>query len=153
MLSDNTKFKNILVPLDGSEYSLKALEYAYLMAKGFNAKLTALYVIPSSIRYNGLLNKENAEINSSFKQIIQVSYIEAQKWLKDITQKRDIEILTEVIIAEESIVSEIIEFAEREKIDLIIMGTRGRTGFKKILLGSVASGVVTYSHCPVLVIR
>ncbi|HEX2407681.1 MAG TPA: universal stress protein [Nitrososphaeraceae archaeon] len=152
-MSDDTKFKNILVPLDGSQYSLKALEYAYLMAKGFNAKLTSLYVIPSSIRYNSLLNKENAEINSSFKQIIQVSYIEAQKWLKGITQKRDIEIVTEVIIAEESIVSEIIEFAERKKIDLIIMGTMGRTGFKKILLGSVASAVVTYSHCPVLVIR
>jgi nucleotide-binding universal stress UspA family protein len=58
-----------------------------------------------------------------------------------------------VIIAEESIVSEIIEFAERENIDLIIMGTRGRTGFKKLLLGSVASGVVNFAHCPVLVIR
>jgi nucleotide-binding universal stress UspA family protein len=58
-----------------------------------------------------------------------------------------------VIIAKESIVSEIIEFAELRSIDLIIMGTRGRTGFKKLLLGSVASGVVTYAHCPVLVIR
>jgi nucleotide-binding universal stress UspA family protein len=58
-----------------------------------------------------------------------------------------------VIIAEESIVSEIIEFAERENIDLIIMGTRGRTGFKKLLSGSVASGVVNFAHCPVLVIR
>jgi len=58
-----------------------------------------------------------------------------------------------VIIAEESIVSEIIEFAERENIDLIIMGTRGRTGFKKLLLGSVASGVVNFAHCPVLVLR
>jgi nucleotide-binding universal stress UspA family protein len=58
-----------------------------------------------------------------------------------------------VVIAEESIVSEIIEFAERENIDLIIMGTRGRTGFKKLLLGSVASGVVNFAHCPVLVIR
>lgn len=58
-----------------------------------------------------------------------------------------------MIIAEESIVSEIIEFAERENIDLIIMGTRGRTGFKKLLLGSVASGVVNFAHCPVLVIR
>jgi nucleotide-binding universal stress UspA family protein len=58
-----------------------------------------------------------------------------------------------VIIAEESIVSEIIEFGERENIDLIIMGTRGRTGFKKLLLGSVASGVINFAHCPVLVIR
>lgn len=99
------------------------------------------------------MNKENSKINSPFNQIIQVSYIEAHNWLKDMTKKIDLEIVTEVIIAEESIVSEIIEFAERENIDLIIMGTRGRTGFKKLLLGSVASGVVNFAHCPVLVIR
>ena len=153
LLSDNTKFKNILVPLDGSEYSIKALEYAGRMAKGFNSKLIALYILPSSIRYNLSSNNENSEINSQFNQIIQGSYIEAQNWVKDMAKKIDIEIGTEVIIAKESIVSEIIEFAEQRSIDLIIMGTRGRTGFKKLLLGSVASGVVTYSHCPVLVIR
>ncbi len=152
-MSDNTKFKNILVPLDGSEYSIKALEYAGIMAKSFNSKLIALYILPSSIRYNFSSNKENSEINSPFNQIIHVSYIEAQNWLKDIRKKIDIEIVAEVIIAKESIVSEIIEFAELRSIDLIIMGTRGRTGFKKLLLGSVASGVVTYAHCPVLVIR
>ena len=152
-MSDDTRFKNILVPLDGSEYSRKALEYAAIMAKGFNSKLIALYVLPSSIRYNLFLNEENSEINSSFNQIIQVSYIEAQNWLKDMAKKIDIGIVTEVVIAEESIVSVIIEYAERESIDLIIMGTKGRTGLKKLLLGSVASGVVTYAHCPVLVIR
>lgn len=99
------------------------------------------------------MNKENSKINSPFNQIIQVSYIEAHNWLKDMTKKIDLEIVTEVIIAEELIVSEIIGFAERENIDLIIMGTRGRTGFKKLLLGSVASEVVNFAHCPVLVIR
>ena len=153
LLSEIIKFENILVPLDGSGYSIKAVEYAGRMAKGFNSKLIALYILPSSIRYNLPSNKENSEINSQFNQIIQGSYIEAQNWLKDIAKKIDIEIVTEVIIAKESIVSEIIEFAEQRSIDLIIMGTRGRTGFKKLLLGSVASGVVTYSHCPVLVIR
>ena len=152
-MSENTEFENILVPLDGSEYSIKAVEYAGRMAKGFNSKLIALYILPSSIRYNLSSDNENSEINSQFNQIIQGSYIEAQNWLKDIAKKIDIEIVTEVIIAKESIVSEIIEFAEQRSIDLIIMGTRGRTGFKKLLLGSVASGVVTYSHCPVLVIR
>ena len=152
-MSENTKFENILVPLDGSEYSIKAVEYAGRMAKGFNSKLIALYILPSSIRYNLSSDNENSEINSQFNQIIQGSYIETQNWLNDITKIIDIEIVTEVIIAKESIVSEIIEFAEQRSIDLIIMGTRGRTGFKKLLLGSVASGVVTYSHCPVLVIR
>jgi nucleotide-binding universal stress UspA family protein len=44
-------------------------------------------------------------------------------------------------------------YSEKNNVDLIVVGTRGRTGFKKILLGSVAGGVVTYAHCPVLVIK
>jgi nucleotide-binding universal stress UspA family protein len=46
-----------------------------------------------------------------------------------------------------------LEYAEEENIDLIVLGTKGRSGFKKLLLGSVASGVVTYAHCPVLVVK
>jgi hypothetical protein len=42
-----------------------------------------------------------------------------------------------------------VEYVERKNIDLIVMGTRGRSGFKRLLLGSTASGVVTYAHCPV----
>ena len=47
----------------------------------------------------------------------------------------------------------IIDYAEREKVDLIVVGNRGRHGFKRLLLGSVASDIVTYSHCPVLVVK
>jgi nucleotide-binding universal stress UspA family protein len=42
---------------------------------------------------------------------------------------------------------------ERENVDLVVIGTRGRTGFKKMLLGSVASDVVTYAYCPVMVVK
>jgi nucleotide-binding universal stress UspA family protein len=62
-------------------------------------------------------------------------------------------IKTDVITTPVSIVSTIVQYAEKDNTTLIIMGTRGITGFKRILLGSVASGVVTYAHCPVLVIR
>jgi hypothetical protein len=82
-LSGDTKFKNILIPLDGSEYSIKALDYATTMAKGFNSKLIALYIVPSSIRYNLFWIKKNSEINTPFNQIIQVSHMEAEKLLKD----------------------------------------------------------------------
>ena len=47
----------------------------------------------------------------------------------------------------------IVNYAESQNIDLIVIGTRGRTGLRKMLLGSVASDVVTYAHCPVLVVR
>jgi nucleotide-binding universal stress UspA family protein len=49
--------------------------------------------------------------------------------------------------------STIIDYAERENVDLIVVGTRERTGFKKMLLGSVASDVVTYAHCPIMVVK
>jgi nucleotide-binding universal stress UspA family protein len=62
-------------------------------------------------------------------------------------------IKTDVITTPLSIVSAILRYAQKDDADLIIIGTRGITGFRKLLVGSVASGVVTYAHCPVLVIR
>ena len=56
-------------------------------------------------------------------------------------------------VSKEFCICEIIGFADKEKVDLIILGTRGRTRFKKLLLGSVADGVVTHSSCPVMVVR
>jgi len=58
-----------------------------------------------------------------------------------------------VIRTQYTIVEEIISIAEREKVDLIVMGTRGLGGFKKLLMGSVSSGVVNHAHCSVLVVR
>ena len=59
----------------------------------------------------------------------------------------------EVIVNPGSLVGAIVDYAEHEGVDLIVMGTRGRSGFKRVLLGSTASGVVTYAHCPVLVVK
>lgn len=60
---------------------------------------------------------------------------------------------TKIVEEATSIVGTIVEFAENEMVDLIVVGTRGSTGFRRMLLGSVAQGVVVYSHCPVLVVR
>jgi nucleotide-binding universal stress UspA family protein len=152
-LSYNVNFKNILVPVDGSEFSIRALEYAVYIVKRFNSKLIALHIVPSSIRYDLFMSKKDHEMNSPFNQVLQFAYMEAQKWFEKVREKIDVEFKTDVIIAEESIVKEIIEYSERENIDLIVIGTRGRTGFKKLFLGSVASGVLNFAHCPVLVVR
>ena len=61
--------------------------------------------------------------------------------------------MSEVVISNKSLPADIIDYAENNNVNLIVVGTKGRTGFKRLLLGSVASAVLTYAHCPVLVVR
>jgi nucleotide-binding universal stress UspA family protein len=60
---------------------------------------------------------------------------------------------TEVIVAKRSVLSTALEYVIDQKIDLIVVGTRGRSGIKKMLLGSIASGLVIYAPCPILVVK
>ena len=60
---------------------------------------------------------------------------------------------TEVVASPTSVVPAIVDYAKKNGIDLIILGTRGWTGFSKLLLGSLASGVVIYASCPVMVVK
>jgi nucleotide-binding universal stress UspA family protein len=84
---------------------------------------------------------------------------EAEKWFNQIiddakSQGYDIgKITSDVITTPMSTVGAIVDYAEKENTDIIILGKSGRSEFKRILLGSTASGVVTYAHCHVLVIR
>src|SRR4029079_16144800 len=73
--------------------------------------------------------------------------------VKQKATENNVKVKTEVLIKYISAVKEIVEYAEINNIDLIVLGSRGRTGLKKLLLGSVANGVVTYSRCPVLVVK
>jgi nucleotide-binding universal stress UspA family protein len=63
------------------------------------------------------------------------------------------DIKTEIFIDVKSIIESIIDYATRKNIDLIVIGTRGRTGLKRFFMGSVANGVIQHAHCSVLVIR
>jgi nucleotide-binding universal stress UspA family protein len=68
------------------------------------------------------------------------------------TNEKNIQIKTEIIASTDT-AGGIVDYAEDKDIDLIVVGTRGKSGFKKILLGSVASKVVTYAHCPIMVVK
>jgi nucleotide-binding universal stress UspA family protein len=148
-------FSKILVPIDGSEYSFRAAQYATDLSIKNTSDLILLSVVPSKIMYgdsSGIFGavpptyfkKYKNEVNKWFNQIISEIKNEGLEIKK---------IKTDVITTPVSIVSAILEYAEKQGIDLIIVGTRGITGFKRMLLGSVASGIVTYAPCPVLVIR
>ena len=80
---------------------------------------------------------------------------EGEKYLNKVKRnanEKNIQIKTE-IIASTNTAGGIVDYAEDKGIDLIVIGTRGKSGFKKILLGSVASKVVTYAHCPIMVVK
>ena len=81
---------------------------------------------------------------------------DAKSWLDNFNQRakeNNIHLHAKLINNTRPVDYVILEYAEEKQIDLIVMGTRGRAGFKKLLLGSTAPSVVTYAHCPVLVIK
>jgi nucleotide-binding universal stress UspA family protein len=143
------KFSKILVAVDGSQASMDAADQAIEIARKYNSELIALHVILSDTTIFGTNPPQHID---EIKQ-------QAQQYLDKIKQKlpnqhdnNNIQMRTE-LISSATAVGGIVGFAEKENIDLIVVGTRGRSGFKKLLLGSVASGVVNYAHCPVMVVK
>lgn len=146
--------------MDGSDSSMKAAGYAIAMARkkgdNNNAKLITLYVIHSEIKhvystyYGGSVNQ------ISIEGIIEDTKRQAQAWFDKVQEEADennVKLRREIIVNSRSIVGAVVDYAEHEGVDLIVIGSRGLSGFKKLLLGSTASGVITYAHCPVLVIK
>lgn len=156
-MDKNKKFAKILVPIDGSEPSFHAAQVAVNIAEKFNGKIICLHVIVSPLPHEyanltGLVTPKQIEkILVDVKKDTNLWFKRIKDSLRD--QARQIEISTEVILTGLAAYGEIIQYAEKEKIDLIVIGTRGKTKFKKLLLGSTASGVITYAHCPVLVVK
>ncbi|HEU4444533.1 MAG TPA: universal stress protein [Nitrososphaeraceae archaeon] len=142
-----SKFPKIMVAIDGSEHSLKAAEYALEIAKSFNSQLFAITVTSVPELYR--LRQE--DILEESKEMA-----DGRAWLENFSHKAkidNIELKTELINSHRPVDYVILEYAEEKSIDLIVVGTRGRSGFKKLLLGSVASSVVNYAHCPVMIVK
>jgi nucleotide-binding universal stress UspA family protein len=157
------KFTKILVAIDGSEQSMKAAEYAIAMAKednnnnnNNNSQLIALHVLFSQTGYAYSTNLFGLVTPSSINKFLEDAKHEAQQWFDKIKEKiseNEIQLKTEVVVSPTSVVAAIVDYAEHENVDLIVIGSRGRSGFKKLLLGSTASGVVTYATCPVFIVK
>ncbi len=146
----NEKFSNIVIAIDGSDLSKKAADYAVSLAKEQNGKVSAVAVVKfhQTDAFRGS--------TTTLEKFIRKQADIAQKWLDAIRTEADrnnVKFESKVIKTRTNVPEEIIKYAKDKKSDLIVMGTRGRTGFKKALLGSVASAVVTHAECPVMVIR
>lgn len=161
------KFSKILIAIDGSEQSFDAVDYAIDIAQKDDAELNALYVVSSPTLYHLSSEMPEDQIPEEVRKIMQNAKQHSQPWFNKISEKiasssaavkentriTTIRLKTEVILSPISVVGTIVEYAGSKNIDLIVMGTRGRSGFKRLLLGTTASGVVTYAHCPVLIVK
>lgn len=149
------RFAKILVPVDGSEMSMRAADVALGVAKKYGAQVTVLHVVNID-QYLQSIGIYRLSYPDSIEKRVKEAKEEATKWFQEIQKKAEqdgVQVKLEVIDTALSVVGAIVNFAEREKADLVVIGTRGRSGFAKLLLGSVASGVVTYAPCDVLVAK
>ncbi len=146
-----TTYKHILVPVDESPISYAAVEQALALAKELKSEVTVMSVI-SVDPFKGVdFYKVAPAITDYFMQAEE----NAQLRLKDIERlfvRDGVSVNTKVIrgvAASEGIMA----IANEVSADLIIMGSHGHTGFKKMVLGSVAQNVLTQSHIPVLIVK
>ena len=145
-------FSRILVGVDGSESSFKAADNAISLAKHYDSELIAIHVIPSK----SVIGHSSGIFGIVTPAFLEKMTEEAEMWfavIKKNTEQLSISLKTQIISTGESPIKEIVEFAHREEVDLIVVGTRGRSGIKRMLLGRTASGVVTYAHCPVFIVK
>jgi nucleotide-binding universal stress UspA family protein len=161
----------ILVPVDGSKSSIEAAEAAIKFAKRYNGPLIgsgtkatarpsveviALYVVDVSPKLE-LFGKFGFDYAATEKDALERARNVTRGWFSQIKKKADadsVALRSEIRDnSSSSVVGEIIDFAERENVDVIVIGTRGQSEFKKMLLGSVSSAVVTYAPCTVIIVR
>jgi nucleotide-binding universal stress UspA family protein len=139
------------VPLDGSDFSFRAAEYAINLAKLTGGEILCVHAVvdlpyieymgPGILTVTRYINEAKKQTEEWFSQI------------KSKAAKQGIQVTADTIFNLPSVAESIINYASEQKADLIVIGTRGRSGLKRLVLGSVASAVVAHAGCPVLVVR
>jgi len=140
-----TLFKKILIPTDGSEYTKAAVTKGLEMAKATGAEVTALYVVDQTSFINFPMDSTIVSVYT----LLEKEGEEAMDYVKKEAAALGVKLTTR--IEEGSPSRKIVDLSAEH--DLVVMGTLGRTGFSKLLLGSVAERVVRFAKCPVLVVR
>ena len=151
---ETKQFKRILVAVDGSENATHAARVAIALAKKFGAELIVCHVIPTpsySLAQAGMVGP--ATIPSDY---FAAARKDAKKVVDEAVRLAEMEGVKAIGVIRDnvfSVVEAIVNLAEDRNVDLIVIGTRGLTGFRRLLIGSVSSGVVSHAHCSVFVVR
>ena len=139
-------YKKILVPTDGSDFAKKAQNHALFLAKVSGAEIVALSVTENNF-VNGLpLDDEVYQLNQIWKE-------RSEENLKEFDELNEDDLKVSHVIREGSPARVILEVAQEEDVDLIVMGSSGKSGFDRFIMGSVADKVVNSAKCAVLVVH
>lgn len=143
------KIERILCPMDFSEFSAKSYTYAHSLAFHYEAKLFLEHVVqPLSMSYPFYAFPDT--LGQVYINLVQ----DAEKHLKEVVQDYARNgIQPELVVREGFPTDAILNFAQTQSVDLIVMGTHGRRGFDRFAMGSVTEQVLRKARCPVLVIR
>ncbi|WP_276301688.1 universal stress protein [Halorussus lipolyticus] len=140
-------YDRILVPTDGSTETERAVEHAAELASAHGAQLHAVYVV-NSATFAGLHMETSWE---GVGEVLREEGEAALEGVEDIAARHGVPVTTTLLDGSPS--KRIVEYAEDEACDLVVMGTHGRGGIDRLLLGSVAEGVVRACSVPVLTVQ
>jgi len=137
--------KNVLLPVDGSKFMEKSIAYACNVAKCNKAKLTLLHVVALPILTEAETILDPKPFERSGKRILEEA--------KRLAKAGGVDVHTKMIEAVGSPTHEILKVIEDGKFDLVIVGAKGHSMLRDLLIGSVSDGIVHHAPCPVLVVR
>lgn len=140
-------YKNILIATDGSNYSAKTVEHGIEIAKMLGSRVFTIYVVDTGAF-------ASIPMDMAWENIYEMLRSEGEKATNFVKEKgREEDIDVECIIIDGHPAEEIVNFSENNSIDLIIMGTLGKSGLDRFLLGSIAEKVLRNAKVPVIIIR
>ena len=145
------KIQRILFPSDFSDLSLQGLRYARSFAEAYESELHVLHVVDEASLYWMAMGPNSLPVGPSTEELVEISRKEMGKFVEEHLGGAKFTVVTEVAMGRPFM--EIIRYAREQEIDLIVIGTHGRSGLQHALLGSVAEKVVRKAPCPVLTIR
>ena len=142
-------FKRILFPVDFSQSSSKVVPYVRAMAKTFDSEIHLLFV-GRAFEYYAAIYVPNVSIKTLEREIMEGAERRLEEFKFQYFRKFA---NVQTVVVQGDISEEILKYIDSKKIDLLIMGTHGRKGFEKIVLGSVADRVAKASPVPILLIN
>jgi nucleotide-binding universal stress UspA family protein len=152
-------FRKIMIATDGSKCSMLAADKGIELARLSGSKVYAVYVVSTADLFSidGDYSSSMG-VNPNWESTYEVMYEalkkqgqQAVKYIKDLGERKEINV--ETVLLEGHPADELIRYAEEEKMDIVIMGTVGKTGLDRLLLGSVTGNLGRHSKVPVMVVR